>query len=273
MRRRRQKGIPLLWKILGVSVLVHIIALPILARFGVLAKVERQFTDVQMVTLPPPETEKPKPAPKEAVKKAPRVAAVKRSNTGRPRSTSVRQNNLIQPKVVVAQGGPGGGEDNGGPTVDPNGTGTAGELPTGVASTPSPVPTPAPESTPAEPAPTPIASNPIPVPTPTAIPTPVPTPQPTPRLPTFTEPVPVETPKPALPDSLRSDTLDRTTVAEFVVGTDGTPVQVRVIQSAGISDLDQLALDAARQWRFKPATRDGVPIQSTVRLHIAFQVL
>ena len=269
MRRRRQKGVPLLWKIVGVSVLVHIIALPILARFGVFQKVERQFTDVQMVTLPTPEAEKPRPAPKEPVKKTPKVAAAKRSTAEHPRSASARQNNLSQPKVVVAQGGPGGG-DSGGPTVDSNGSGAAGALPTEVAPTPSPAPSAAlgPSPAPATPAPAPTPSA-----APIATPSPVPTPSPTPRPPTFTEAVPIDTPKPTLPDSLRSDTLDRTTVAEFVVGTDGAPVEIRVVQSAGMDDLDKLAMDAARQWRFKPATRDGVPVQSTVRLHVAFQVL
>lgn len=270
MRRRKQKGVPLLWKIVGISILVHIIALPILARYGVFEKVEQHFQDVQMVTLPPPETEKPKPTPKEPVKKTPKVAAAKRSNTTHPRSASAHQSNLSQPKVVAAQGGAAGG-DNGGPTVDPNGTGAAGALPTEVAPTPSPAPSAAPEATPATPAQ--ASASPAPRATPIATPTPAPTPKPTPRPPTFTEAVPVDTPKPTLPDSLRVDPLDRTTVAEFVVGADGKPVDVRVVQSAGIRDLDQLALDAAKEWRFKPATRDGVPIQSTVRLHVAFQVL
>ena len=267
MRRRRQKGVPLLWKIVGVSVAAHVVALPILARFGVFEKVERHFQDVQMVTLPPPEAEKPKHAPKEPVKKTPKVAA-KPANTGHPRSASAQKSNLSQPKVVAAQGG--GGGDNGGPTVDPNGSGAAGALPTEVAPTPSPAAsTPAPEPTPAPATPTP---EPTATQEPKATPTPVPTPEPTPRPVVFTEAVPIDMPKPTLPDSLRSDTLDRTTVAEFVVGADGTPTEVRVVQSAGISDLDQLALDAAKQWRFKPATRDGVPVQSTVRLHVAFQV-
>ena len=269
MPRRRQKGVPLLWKIVGISVAAHAVALPILARFGVFEKVERHFQDVQMVTLPPPEAEKPKPPPKEPVKKNPRAAAAKRSAVGHPRSASARQNNLSQPKVVVAQGGAGGG-DNGGPTVDPNGSGAAGALPTEVTPTPSPAAsTPAPEPTTSLPTPAPA---PTPTPLPRATPMPVPTPEPTPRPVVFTEAVPVDTPKPTLPDSLRSDTLDRTTVAEFVVGVDGTPTEVRVVQSAGIRDLDQLALDTAKQWRFKPATRDGVPVQSTVRLHVAFQV-
>ena len=268
MPRRRQKGVPLLWKIVGVSVAAHAVALPILARFGVFEKVERHFQDVQMVTLPPPETEKPKPPPKEPVKKTPKIAAAKRSSTSHPRSASAQKSNLSQPKVVVAQGGAGGG-DNGGPTVDPNGSGAAGALPTEVAPTPSPAASAVPEPTPAPATPTPEQT---PTPEPKATPTPVPTPEPTPRPTVFTEAVPVEMPKPTLPDSLRSDSLDRTTVAEFVVGADGTPTEVYVVQSAGIRDLDQLALDAARQWRFKPATRDGVPVQSTVRLHVAFQV-
>jgi protein TonB len=270
MRRRRQKGVPLLWKIVGISVLAHVIALPILARFGVFQKVERQFADVQMVTLPPPEADKPKPAPKAPEKKVPKAPTAKKSGADHPRSPSAHQNNLSQPKVVVAQG-TGGGGDNGGPTVDPNGTGTAGALPTEVAATPSPTPN-APEATPAPATPTPAPVQPTPSPTPLTTPTPIPTPTPTPRLPVFTEAVPVNMPKPTLPDSLRNDTLDRTTVAEFVVGTDGTPEQIRVVQSAGVSELDQLAIDAVKQWRFKPATRDGVPVQSTIRLHVAFQV-
>ena len=58
----------------------------------------------------------------------------------------------------------------------------------------------------------------------------------------------------------------------FVVGPDGMPIRVTVSQSTGNNELDRIALDAAKQWRFKPATRDGQPVESRVRLHIEFQV-
>ena len=62
-------------------------------------------------------------------------------------------------------------------------------------------------------------------------------------------------------------------VAEFTVGKDGAPAQVQIVRSSGNPELDRLALDTARKWRFKPATRDGQPIESVVRLHIQFQVI
>ncbi len=273
-RRRRQKGTPLLAKILGISILAHIIALPIVAHFGVFEKVERHFTDVQMVTLPPPAPEeKPKAQPK-AEKKTPKAPAVRRGNANHPaRSQAVKSSNLSQPKVVAAAGnGANGGGDGDGGTVDANGSGKAGAIPT-EAPTPAPNPTPATEPTPTAPTPN-VAPTPAPTPRPTPIPTPVPTPVPTPRpAPVFVEATPTQTPQPIVPDALRSDALDKTAVVEIRVGATGAPELVTVTTSAGNSDLDALALDAARKWRFKPATRDGVPIASVVRLHIEFQVL
>jgi len=109
-------------------------------------------------------------------------------------------------------------------------------------------------------------------PAPEATPAPIATPMPQPKPPVFTEAAPIDEIKPTIPDSLRSDAIDATVIAEFQVGADGVPTGVRITQSSGNSDLDDLALKTARQWRFKPATREGQAVESTVRLHIEFQV-
>jgi TonB family protein len=46
---------------------------------------------------------------------------------------------------------------------------------------------------------------------------------------------------------------------------------VQVVQGLG-HGLDEAAVHAAEQIRFKPATRDGQPSDSTAKLHIVFQL-
>jgi protein TonB len=57
-----------------------------------------------------------------------------------------------------------------------------------------------------------------------------------------------------------------------MVSPEGSPTDVKIIKSSGNDELDSVALDAAKKWRFKPATRDGQPIESRVILHIEFEV-
>jgi protein TonB len=271
MRRRRQKN-PLLMRILGISILVHIVALPILAHFGAFKKIQREFIETRMVVLPPPPSEKERPEVKKpqrvAHKLAPRVR--REATTTHHTQQAAHRSNLNQPKVVASAGS--AGSDANGPTVDANGTGAAGQLPTQKADTTPPT---VKTDTPPKPQPMPppkieapkIAQNTAPQ----GEAPPAPKPE-SPKPPAYTDAVPTNTPQPAIPDDLRADALDKTFVAEFTVGPDGTPTEVQVAQSTGSEELDRIALDTAKQWRFKPATRDGQPIESRVRLHIEFQV-
>ncbi|HZP81228.1 MAG TPA: TonB family protein [Chthonomonadaceae bacterium] len=273
MRRRKQKN-PLLMRIVGVSILVHIVALPVLAHFGAFQKIERHFVEARMVVLPPPQAEKEKPEVKKERKVARKAApTVKKSASSTPHARQAAQkSNLNQPKVV-ASAGDGGAGDSGEPTVDANGTGKAGQLPTPQADPrppggdAAPAPPPQKEEPPKPEAPK-IAQNVAP---PKSATPPAPPPE-VKKEPVFTEAEPVQSPQPTLPDDLRAETLDKTCVAEFIVGADGTPTNVKITQSTGNDELDRIALETARQWRFKPATRDGQPIESRVRLHIQFQV-
>jgi protein TonB len=51
---------------------------------------------------------------------------------------------------------------------------------------------------------------------------------------------------------------------------DGSVALVTIVTSSGRSDLDAAATGAARAWRFLPARRDGVPIESRVLIWVAY---
>ena len=56
------------------------------------------------------------------------------------------------------------------------------------------------------------------------------------------------------------------------VAIDGSASAVKVDRSAGDERLDAAALQAARQWTFKPLVKDGKPVPSQVRVPIDFEV-
>jgi TonB family protein len=56
-----------------------------------------------------------------------------------------------------------------------------------------------------------------------------------------------------------------------VVGTDGTVGDVRVLKSLdGVFGLDDEAVKAARQWRFTPGTKEGVPVPVLITIQLSF---
>lgn len=272
MRRRKQRN-PLLMRILIVSVVAHLIALPILAKFGAFKKIQKQFVEVSTVRMaPPPPQDKPE-VKKEAKVKPPKPAqtAKKAASTTAHQQRSAAHTNLNQPKVAVAAGDAVG--DTGGSVEQ--GSGKAGEIPTQKADTTKPTvkeTEPKPETKPEIKSEAPkteiAAAKPEPIkPAPEL--TPVPESK---HDPVFTEVAQTFAPQPTIPDSLRSEALDKTVVVDITVGADGLPLDVKLGESTGSDDLDRIAIETAHKWKFKPATRDGQPIESRVRLHIEFQV-
>jgi periplasmic protein TonB len=59
---------------------------------------------------------------------------------------------------------------------------------------------------------------------------------------------------------------------ELTVGTDGNVSNARVLQSEPPEVFDKAALEAARKWKFKPATRGGQPVQATAQQRIVFKM-
>ncbi len=57
----------------------------------------------------------------------------------------------------------------------------------------------------------------------------------------------------------------------LVVDEQGMPQDVRVVESGG-DKFDQSALAAVRQYRFKPATREGNPVAVEIFMVVKFRV-
>jgi protein TonB len=61
-------------------------------------------------------------------------------------------------------------------------------------------------------------------------------------------------------------------VLSIEIAIDGTPHILRVVSGPGLG-LNEKAVEAVRQWRFKPAYRDGKPIHSTALVEVHFHLL
>lgn len=265
-RRRRQRN-PLITRILGITVLAHIIILPILAHFGAFKNIKHDLVKVSLMSLPPPAQKAPPPPKKKVVKKAKKKTPDHKTQGKHVVSHHYQQKNLTQPKVVAGKGGSGGG-----PSITNNGTAAVGQLPTQVTTKPAPPVKPVIAPPVVQQKPTPVV---IPKKQPTQI-AQVPTAPVVPVAPVIVDAVPAlslqDEPQPEIPRDLRDEAFNKTCVVEVNVSANGTPTSATVLQSSGIDRLDRRAIDAAKKWKFNPATSNGIPIASIVRLHIAFEV-
>lgn len=260
-RRRRRQPNPLLARIILISIGVHIVVLPILAYFGAFKNIASVFHKPVEIILTPPPPIKEKEVAKKEPKKAPRLIA---KGAGAKRSSTAKGKPLNQ-RVVVANVPASGAGGNGPEIINPEKGAAPGTLPTGpAATTPAKTGNGAGSAPATKPATQPETDNKV------AATTPVPTPKP--HVPVITEVAATYSPEPTIPDDLRDADLDTKVTAQVMVTPEGTPGDVKIVQSSGNQELDSIALDTAKKWRFKAATKDGVPIESRVMLHIEFQV-
>ncbi len=265
MARRRRKGNPLLLRIILISIGVHIVVLPILAYFGAFKNIASAFHKPVDITLAPPPPIKDKEIAKKEAKKPVKVAV---KGPGAKKSGESKGKPLSQHVVAVNSPSGGSGGGNGPTIINPDKGAAPGTLPAGP-TTPTPGKTnngggggsAAPATKPATQPETE---------TKTAVTTPNPTPKP--HVPVITEVATTYSPQPDIPDDLRDVDLDTKVTVQVMVSPDGAPEDVKISQSSGNQELDSIALDTAKKWRFKAATKDGVGIESRVNLHIEFQV-
>jgi protein TonB len=86
-----------------------------------------------------------------------------------------------------------------------------------------------------------------------------------------TELAALETPPPAYPIELACAGAGGQTVLKVTVGTEGKPTEVALIRSSGQTQLDQLAQEKVREWKFRAATRNGQPVAQTIQVPVDFK--
>ncbi len=61
-------------------------------------------------------------------------------------------------------------------------------------------------------------------------------------------------------------------VLSVEIGTDGAPHNIRIVRGLGLG-LNETAIDAVSQWKFKPGMKDGVPVTVAATIEVNFRLL
>lgn len=295
------------WAAVVLSLVLHFFVLPPLMHIIALENAARAHSRPVQVTLRPVRPRisvaplpraTPKPAPKLAPKappKPPPVAATKlRPRPVPPKSAApappvaprtppitdvpppARKPIDVPPpagRPVVMAGGSGSGpaiaaQTPGGSAgrsgVVPNGpTGQGTGQPVAPTPTPTPTPAPAPPSTPS-PAPTPTS-------TPSPTPVPSPSPPPAPSGPTR-EAECLDAGKIKIPPALRQQVMKTSMRVKFDVSENGATLDVFPMSSTGSKELDDIAVSQMKTWKWQPALQDGVPVRSSQKARVEFDI-
>lgn len=91
-----------------------------------------------------------------------------------------------------------------------------------------------------------------------------------PAPPAPTQPLAQETPPPNYPPELACRQVGGTTVLNVSLAANGYPVNVDIVTSSGTKALDDAAVAAVRDWKFRPATLRGVPTTSRLQVPVTF---
>jgi TonB family protein len=81
----------------------------------------------------------------------------------------------------------------------------------------------------------------------------------------------IYSPPPDYSNEARKRKIEGVVTLAAVVTSAGQTTQIRVLTSRGYG-LDEKAIEAVRKWKFKPATRDGVPVSVEMALEISFHL-
>ena len=78
--------------------------------------------------------------------------------------------------------------------------------------------------------------------------------------------------EPGYTEKTRRAKIQGPVLLDFEVWEDGWAHSIEVLRSLH-SDLDRKAIEAVKQWRFKPGTKDGKPVRVAVELQVSFRLL
>jgi protein TonB len=86
------------------------------------------------------------------------------------------------------------------------------------------------------------------------------------------DPVPIGKPSAPYPvDALRNGD-EGTVLLRITVGADGVPYGIALARSSRSRSLDRAAMSAVRNWRFRPAMRNGQPVPATVQIPVSYRL-
>jgi protein TonB len=86
-----------------------------------------------------------------------------------------------------------------------------------------------------------------------------------------TEPILVHKVEPQYTKEALDAKLEGVVRLSVMIGADGIPSDVKVVRGLGMG-LDEKAVEALQQWRFKPATRHAEPIDQKVTAEMNFRL-
>jgi periplasmic protein TonB len=86
-----------------------------------------------------------------------------------------------------------------------------------------------------------------------------------------TAPEVIYNPEPSFSEEARKAKMQGIVMLLLVVGKDGRPYDIRVGQSLGMG-LDEQAIAAVTQWRFRPATKNGQPVATQIAVQVDFHL-
>ena len=82
---------------------------------------------------------------------------------------------------------------------------------------------------------------------------------------------PIYTPEPEISAELHEQCFKSSCVAKFVISKEGK-TSVSLLTSSGCSEVDDIALNTLRRWKFKPATLNGQAVESSRKIKVEFEV-
>lgn len=86
------------------------------------------------------------------------------------------------------------------------------------------------------------------------------------------EPALIRKVEPEYSEAARQAKWSGTVIVSFEINEQGIPEHPRVLRSTGFG-LEEKAIEAIMQWRFRPAMRDGKPVSVTTQVEISFRLL
>lgn len=208
---------------------------------------------IEQVKPKPPEPKKvvqPTPQPKKAPPPPPQ-GAHNRIVTAKAPTAASEDHSFVAPT--------GGNAPVGVPSVQQEGSGTTNTT------------KPPPAAPPAAPPPAPPVKQEAPPAPPPAQPAPAPAPPPVKPTGPSRDAEPTYKVDPTIPDSLLSQEFKKSVRVRVHILPDGT-FTVELRQTCGNPDVDKLAIDALKRWKWKPKLVDGVPTEDTQTFRFEFEV-